>query len=109
MATYIFKISPITSYTPNNLGISFPDNFHIDSTEITVGITSSENSRLFSSLNYDNVQKIINNISAVDGVSLKGYPKFAVESNAVHLSNISQYISTSGWTYVFIRGIKNPA
>lgn len=31
LATYIFKISPITTYTPNNLGITFPNNFVISS------------------------------------------------------------------------------
>ena len=29
MATYIFKISPISSFTPKNLGITFPKNFFI--------------------------------------------------------------------------------
>ena len=30
MATYIFKISPVTSFNPNNIGITFPDNFFVD-------------------------------------------------------------------------------
>lgn len=31
MATYIFKISPMTSFSPNNLGVEFPSNFYIKS------------------------------------------------------------------------------
>jgi hypothetical protein len=29
MATYIFKISPISTFNPSNLGITFPNNFNI--------------------------------------------------------------------------------
>lgn len=78
MATYIFKISPMTTFSPNNLGIGFPSNFYIKSEEITAGLTSTNNSNLFASLNYNNVQKIISNLSKVDDVSLKAYPSFKV-------------------------------
>ena len=29
MATYIFKLSPISSFTPENMAITFPDNFYV--------------------------------------------------------------------------------
>ena len=78
MATYVFKIAPISNYTPNNLGVEFPSNFYIKSSEISVGLTTSNISNLFTSLSYNNVQKIISNISSVNGVSLKSYPTFKV-------------------------------
>jgi hypothetical protein len=95
MATYIFKISPISTFTPNNLGIQFPSNFYISESSILVGLTSSNNSNLFASLNYDNVQKLISNLSAVDGVNLKTYPNFKVEYNNINLLNISRFLSSS--------------
>lgn len=55
------------------------------------------------------MQKIINNVSSVEGVSLLGYPTFKVVINNIYMLNISQYLSNSEWTYVFIRGIKNPS
>lgn len=78
MATYIFRIAPISSFTPNNLGVEFPSNFYLKSSEISVGLTTSNNSILFSSLTYNNVQKLISNLSAVDGVTLKAYPTFKI-------------------------------
>lgn len=109
MATYIFKIAPISTFTPENLGITFPDNFFIEENELLIGITTSEKSNLFDSLTYDNVQKIINNVSAVDGISLKTYPASSVDGNTIFLTNISDTLVSTEWTYVFIRGIKNPS
>ena len=71
MAIYIFKIAPVSSSNANNLGVTFPDNFFVSEDELTVGITTSRKSNFFDSLTYDNVQKIIINVSAVEGVSLK--------------------------------------
>ena len=79
MATYIFKIAPVSTFDANNLGVTFPDNFFVSEDELTVGVTTSKKSNLFNSLTYDNVQKIINNVSSVDGVSLKAYPTFSTE------------------------------
>ena len=109
MATYIFKISPITSFSPDNLGITFPDNFAVNKDELLIGLTTSQKSNLFSSLNYDNVQKIINNVSSVEGVALKSYPTFSVDGNSIFLTNISANLVGTEWTYAFIRGIKNPS
>ena len=109
MATYIFKIAPVSSFIANNLGVTFPDNFFVSEDELTVGITTSRKSNLFDSLTYDNVQKIINNVSAVEGVSLKAYPTITTEGNSVFLANISASLATNEWTYVFIRGVKNPS
>ena len=74
-----------------------------------IGLTTSQKSNLFTSLNYDNVQKIINNVSAVDGVSLKSYPTFSVDGNSIFLTNVSESLASTEWTYAFIRGIKNPS
>ena len=74
-----------------------------------IGITTSEKSNLFNSLTYDNVQIIINNVSAVDGISLKTYPTSQVDGNTVFLTNISSTLVSTEWTYFFIRGVKNPS
>ena len=95
MATYIFKITPISTFNPNNLGITFPSNFFLDENELTIGLATSENSALFNVLTYDNIQKVVNNVSAVDGVSLKAYPSFTLEGNSVFMTNLSSYHSTS--------------
>lgn len=74
-----------------------------------MGIATTVNSLMFDVMTYDNVQKIVNNVSAVSGVSLKAYPDFSVESNTIFMTNISSSLVSTEWTYVFIRGIKNPA
>ncbi len=38
MATYIFKITPISTFNPSNLGITFPSNFNIEISDLIVGI-----------------------------------------------------------------------
>jgi hypothetical protein len=60
-------------------------------------------------LTYDNIQKLINNVSAVSGVSLKLYPTFEVVGNTIFIKNITNQLSTTLWTYVLIRGVKNPS
>ena len=109
MATYIFKVRPMFNFVPTNLAIEFPDNFFIDESELTIGLTTSEKSGFFQSLTYDNIQKIVNNVSAVENVTLKAYPSFTTNLNMLYISNISSVMNSSEWTYVFIRGIKNPS
>ena len=55
------------------------------------------------------MQKIVNNISAVANTSLKAYPSFEVDFNNIFIKNISSYLMSTQWSYVFIRGIKNPS
>jgi hypothetical protein len=50
---------------------------------------------LFRSLNYNNVQALVSNTTAVEQVTLKTYPTFNVEFNSVLLKNISRHLSTS--------------
>lgn len=78
MATYIFKVAPISSFDPANMGVTFPNNFFLSSSDLIVGLACSTTSNLFSVLNYDNIQKIINNISTVANVSLTSYPTFSL-------------------------------
>lgn len=109
MSTYIFKISPISTFTPSNLGISFPNNFYIDSTKLKVSITNTPTNNFFSMLNYNNIQALVNNVSAVGGVSISSYPTFTVTDTSVYLTSITGQVSSSKWTYVFISGIQNPS
>lgn len=90
MATYIFKIAPISTFSPNNLAIQFPSNFFLDEEELTIGFTTSENADLFDSLTYDNIQKVVNNVSAVNGVTLDIYPSFSVDdSNTIFMPDLA--------------------
>ena len=109
MATYIFQLGPISTFTPSNLAIQFPDNFDIEEDSLLIGITTSKKSNLFNSLTYDNVQKLINNVSAVDSVSIKAYPDSTVDDNTIFMTNISETLVSNEWTYVFIRGVNNPS
>lgn len=109
MATYIFQLGPISTFTPSNLAIQFPDNFDIEEDSLLIGITTSKKSNLFNSLTYDNVQKLINNVSAVDSVSIKAYPDSSVDDNTIFMTNISETLVSNEWTYVFIRGVNNPS
>ena len=109
MATYIFKISPVSTFDPNNLAIEFPDNFYLDETELTIGFTTAENGQLFVDMTYDNIQKIVNNVTSVNGVSLKSYPDFTVEGNSILMTNLSAFHVSTEWSYVFVRGLKNPS
>ena len=45
----------------------------------------------------------------MEGVSLKAYPTFSTEENTIYMSNISDSLVSNEWTYVFIRGVKNPS
>lgn len=66
-------------------------------------------SNLFEQLTYDNIQRLINNVSSVGSVSLKLYPTFEVVGNNIFITNITNKLNSSLWTYVLIRGIKNPS
>jgi hypothetical protein len=109
MATYVFKIAPISSFDPANMGVTFPKNFFLSQADLIVGLACTSTNNLFDALNYDNIQKIINNISSVAGVSLTAYPTFSVLANSIYLSNISGVLNSSQWTYLFVRGVKNPS
>jgi len=96
LSTYIFKISPISTFNPSNLGITFPDNFFIDANQLTIGLTTTSLSNFFDILNYNNIQVLINNASAVGGVTLKSYPTFSVSKNSIiYLTNISSSLNSS--------------
>lgn len=109
MSTYAFKISPISTFSPSNLGISFPSNFYIDSTKITVSILNHAQNNLFSLLTYNNIQSLISNASKIAGASISSYPKFKVIGTSVYLINITGQVSSSLWTYVFVSNIQNPS
>ncbi len=109
MSTYIFRIVPITTFSPDNLAIIFPNNFNLVQTQLNIGLTITDVSNLFQSLNYDNIQKLINNVSKVGKVELKLYPTFTVTGNTIYIKNITNQLSTKLWTYILIRGIKNPS
>jgi len=109
LATYIFKTSPISTFTAENLAITFPDNFFLIASELTIAIVLSTNSRLFSDLTYDVVQQVMANDFTIANTELKTYATFSVNENTVSMTNISSHLTTTDWTYVFIRGIKNPA
>lgn len=109
MSTYVFKIAPISTFSPSNLGISFPSNFYIDSSKITVCILNHAQNNIFSLLTYNNIQSLISNASKIAGVSISSYPTFQVVGTSVYLVNISGQVSSSLWTYVFVSNIQNPS
>lgn len=80
LATYIFKLAPISTFIPDNIAIKFPDNFYVGTTDLTIGLVLTQFERLFSRLTYDNVQKILSNSSNIAGTVLKAYPSFIVSS-----------------------------
>ena len=83
MSTYVFKISPIPSFAPSNLGITFPHNFYVDSTKITVSILNSARNNLFSLLTYNNIQSVISNASSIAGSRVSSYPTFKIFGTSV--------------------------
>lgn len=111
MSTYIFKIAPIpkSSFTPSNLGISFPSNFFLSSSSVTVSIANTATNNFFSQLSYNNIQALVNNASSVGGVYISSYPTFTVVGNSIYLSTITGQVSSTLWTYVFISGVQNPS
>jgi hypothetical protein len=109
MSTYAFKISPISTFSPSNLGISFPSNFYIDSTKITVSILNHAHNNIFSLLTYNNIQSLISNSSRIAGARISSYPDFKVVGTSVYLLNITGQVSSSLWTYVFVSNIQNPS
>ena len=70
MATYIFKIAPMSNFTPTNLGISFPSNFNIDSASVNVAIFNNAKNNIFSLLTYNNIQALINNVTTIAGAQI---------------------------------------
>ena len=108
-STYIFKISPVSGLTSTNLGITFPNNFFIDSAELTVAIANTPNSNFFASLDYNNIQALVSNSSAVNGIRVNVFPAFSATGTSVYMSNITSYISPTQWSYVFISGVHNPS
>lgn len=76
MATYIFMVTPIKTFDPSNMALSFPSVFNLDPSQLSIGLCVTQVSNLFQQLTYDNIQRLINNVSSVAGVSLKLYPTF---------------------------------
>ncbi len=74
MATYVFKIAPISTFTPTNLGITFPSNFYIDSTSVNVAIFNNAKNNIFSLLTYNNIQGLINNVTSIANARISSYP-----------------------------------
>jgi hypothetical protein len=102
-------MAPITTFSPQNMAITFPNNFYLSQTALTIGLAVTQVNNLFQQLTYDSIQKLINNVSSVAGVSLKSYPKFSVTGNTIYLTSFTGQLSSSLWTYVLIRGINNPS
>jgi len=109
MSTYIFRIAPISTFTPSNLGITFPDNFNVNPSKVQVSIANSANNRFFKELTYNNIQALVNNVSAIAGVRISSYPHFTVSDLSLYLTNITGQVSSTQWTYVFISNIQNPS
>lgn len=108
-STYIFKVSPVSGFTPSNMGITFPTNFYLDSTKLTVAIVNTQISNFFSYLTYNNIQALISNSSSIAGVWIGSYPSFTVSQPTLFMSNITKQVSSSQWSYVFVSGIHNPS
>jgi hypothetical protein len=109
MATYIFKIAPMSNFTPTNLGISFPSNFNIDSASVNVAIFNNAKNNIFSLLTYNNIQALINNVTTIAGAQISSYPDFSVDGTSIYLRNIGNQVSSTLWTYVFVSNIQNPS
>jgi hypothetical protein len=108
-STYIFKISPVSGFTPSNLGITFPSNFYLDSTKLTIAVANTKLSNFFSYLTYNNIQALMANSSAVANTRVNSYPTFTVSGSSAYLTNITNQVSTSEWSYVFVSGVYNPS
>lgn len=108
-STYIFQISPVTGFTPTNLGITFPSNFFLDSTELTIAIANTKLHNFFAYLDYNNIQALVSNSSAVQGIRVSSYPTFTATQYSVSLTNIAQQVSLNQWSYVFVSGVHNPS
>ena len=109
MASYIFKLAPISSFTPTNLGITFPTNFYIDPSKVSISLFTTRINNLFSLLNYNNIQGLINNSTAVGSVRVKSYPKFSVSGTSIYITNVTSQVNTTEWTYIFVSNIQNPS
>lgn len=109
MSTYVFKMAPISTFTPTNIGITFPNNFYIDPTKISVSIYLNAQNNLFSLLNYNNIQSLLNNATSLAGAKISSYPTSSVVGTSVYLTGISSQVNSKLWTYVFISNIQNPS
>lgn len=108
-STYIFKVSPVSGFTPSNMGITFPSNFYVDASKLTVAIANSPLYNLFSYLTYNNIQALISNASAVSNTWISAYPSFSVTGTSIYLQDIAKQVSSTSWSYVFISGVHNPS
>ncbi len=108
-STYVFKIAPITSFTPTNLGVTFPSNFYVDGTKLKVAIANTAISNFFSFLTYNNIQALISNASAINRIWISSYPTFTTSASSLYLNNITNQVSSTQWTYLFVTGIQNPS
>ena len=91
------------------MAITFPSVFNLDASQLSIGLCVTQVSNLFQQLTYDNIQRLINNVSSVANVSLKLYPTFEVVGNTIFIKNITGQLSSSMWTYILVRGVKNPS
>jgi hypothetical protein len=94
MSTYIFKIAPISTFSPSNLGITFPNNFYLDSSKLKVSIANTAVNNFFAQLSYNNIQALVNNVSSVGGVKVSSYPTFTATETALYLTNITGQVSS---------------
>jgi len=108
-STYIFKISPVSGFTPSNLGITFPSNFYLDSSKLTIAMASTKLSNFFSYLTYNNIQALISNSSSVANTRISSYPRFTVSGTSAYLTSITNQVSATEWSYVFVSGVYNPS
>lgn len=115
MSTYVFKIAPMSTFSPTNLGITFPSNFFIDPTKIRVSIFLTTQNNIFSRLNYNNIQGLVTNSTSISGSFISSYPTFTVPTTGpaanrgVYLTGIGNQVDPKLWTYVFLSNVKNPS
>lgn len=91
------------------MGVTFPSNFYIDSTQIQVAIAITQIDNFFTYLTYNNIQALISNASAVNNIWISSYPTFTAADTSIYLTNITAQVSTIKWIYLFVSGIHNPS
>lgn len=78
-------------------------------TQLKVAIANTAISNFFSFLSYNNIQALISNASAINGIWINSYPTFTTTDSSLYLTNISSQVSLTQWTYLFVSGIQNPS
>ncbi|CAM6005527.1 unnamed protein product [Sphagnum balticum] len=99
----------MTTFSPTNLGITFPSNFFVSASALTIAIATTAQNNFFQQLTYNNIQILINNASSVGGVSVVSFPVFTSAGTTVYMTGLNNQLNSGQWTYVLIRGIQNPS